>query len=275
VIEPNGLPRVARVVLGAAASCVLVAGCGSGGSGAAAPEPSGPPSVQPAVVSEHADQFDDSLAERPAGSQQEFAAATYILGHLQSAGYVPLLDPVPVEDTVRSTNVVAAPPRGKDVEVVVAVAYDTARAAAPTGAALGAWLEVARALYARAPDHSVEFVALGAEHSEIGDGELGSRRLVEFLRDDDLTPLIVSISPLDVDGETFTARGAEADALNALARDLGVDDAEPLSVGGAAVVFVKADLPNVTVSGSATGVGRVLLEYLSSAAAPGASPSGR
>jgi hypothetical protein len=123
--------------------------------------------VQADVVDDHAAQFDDSLDDRLAGSQQEFAAATYILGHLQTAGYVPLLDPVPVQDLVRSTNVVAEPPSGERPQVVVTVAYDTRPESRPAGAALGLWLELARSLYARDREHAVEFVALGAERTRL------------------------------------------------------------------------------------------------------------
>jgi hypothetical protein len=246
-------------------ACALLCGaCASGSSGAAAPEPSGPPALLPEVVTQHAAQFDDSLADRPAGSQREFAAATYILGHLQRAGYVPLLDPVPVEDLVRSTNVVAAPPRASEPSVVVTAAYDSARGGLPTGERLGVWLELARALYARAPDHAVEFVALGAESSDVGDGTLGSRRLIEFLLGDDLTPLVVSLENVGGSGESFSATGDGADELLGIARRLGVSSGEASPPGRAAAVFSRAGLSYVTVSGSPAGVGRVLLEYLES-----------
>jgi hypothetical protein len=250
--------------------CALSA-CTSGSSTSAPPEPQGPPAVQPKVIDEHAGQFDEPLADRPAGSQQEFAAATYILGHLQTAGYVPLLDPVPVEDTVRSTNVVAPPPLGDPPEVVVAVSYDTGPDAQETGAALALWLELARALYARDKGHAVEFVALGAENTRLNGGNLGSRRLVEFLRNDEPTPLVVLLDGVTAGEVMFGATGEDAPELFAAADRVGVAVGSPEPPGQSAAVLERAGIRHVSVVGNSEEVGRVLLEFLAGPGAP--SPS--
>jgi hypothetical protein len=218
--------------------------------------------VQESVVDEHAAQFDETIGDRPAGSQREFAASTYILGHLQQAGYVPLLDPVPVEDTVRSTNVVAPPPRGAEPRVVVTAAYDTAPGIDETGVTLGVWLELARALYARAPDHAVEFVALGAEHSQLYGGNLGSRRLIEFLRDDDLEPLVISIEALSEDGDAALVFGLDAERVLSFGQDLDVPVRRAERADDADELFVQAGVSHVAVSGGAHPVADLLLELL-------------
>ena len=164
----------------AAALIVVLAACGGDASRPSEVDPSGPPSVRRDVVQDHAAQFDNELSERLAGSQQEQAASQYVLGHLQQAGYFVQLDAVPVGDLVESTNLVALPPSGEDPETIVTVAYDSPGESTASGAAVGTFLELARALYAAAPDHRVEFVALGAETSA---EHLGSRRLAQQLRE--------------------------------------------------------------------------------------------
>jgi len=222
------------------------------------------------VIDEHAGQFDGALADRPAGSQREFAAATYILGHLQKAGYVPLLDPVPVEDTVRSTNVVAPPPFGETPGVVFAVSYDTGPDAQGRGAALGLWLELARALYARDEEHAVEFVALGAENTRSNGGNLGSRRLVEFLNDDDMDPLVVVLDGVTSGEKLFGASGDDAPELFAAADRAGVEVGSPEPLRPTDAVLERAGVRHVSVTGHVEDVGRVLLEFL---AGPAPSPS--
>ncbi|MEA2447131.1 MAG: hypothetical protein QOK47_768, partial [Actinomycetota bacterium] len=174
---------------------LLVAGSCAPGSDRPAPTPSeaGPPDIQFDVVARHAEQFNIDIGSRPAGSQEEFATATYITGHLQQAGYTARLDAVPVADTVKSTNVIALAPSGSP-EVVVAIPYDTEPGSgADYGTGLGLFLELARALHVRDPDHSVAFVALGAERTDVNGGSLGSRRLAQFLVDEELDPMVVSI----------------------------------------------------------------------------------
>jgi hypothetical protein len=167
--------------------------CGSSGDVRPLSSPTGPAEIEDAAVQLHAEQFDDDLPDRPAGSQQEFAAASYITAHLQSAGYLVKLDAVPVEDTVRSSNVVALPPDGDAPELVVAIGYDTTEDVRGFGRGIGVFLELARALRVAVPEHPVEFVALGAEHTNINGGQLGSRRLIRLLRDAEVDPEIVQI----------------------------------------------------------------------------------
>lgn len=172
--------------------------------------PVGPPEIQDDIVTRHATQFEDDVPQRPAGSQQEFAAATYITGHLQQAGYLVELDAVPVEDTVRSTNVVALPPSGEEPEIIVTVAYDTP-GSVREARTIGTFLELARALRVAVPEHSVEFVALGAELTNVNGGSLGSSRLVEVLKDRNLKPeiiVIVDVQDEDV-GRRFSAAGLD------------------------------------------------------------------
>src|SRR5688572_11035878 len=116
--------------------------------------PQGPPEIQFDLVRQHAEQFDVDMPDRPPGSQHETAAASYILGHLQLAGYAARLDRVPVADTLNSTNVFAYPPSGADPLFVVALPYDTPASTSNSGSTysaqigkqMGLFLELARAL---------------------------------------------------------------------------------------------------------------------------------
>lgn len=184
----------------------LLASCTDGGN-APGPgaSPSGPPTIQPDVIERHAQQFEEELPDRIAGSQQEFAAATYITAHLQQAGYVVEFDAVPVANTVRSTNVVGLPPSTKDPDYLVTVAYD----AAGRPDAIGTFLEVARALRAAVPAHSVEFVALGAESAQVDGGHLGTRRLIKLLQDRELRPKVFLLADSSEEGDPFEAAGME------------------------------------------------------------------
>lgn len=161
------------------------------------PTPEGPPAIQYDIVQKHATQFDVDFPDRLPGSQQELAAASYILGHLQLAGYSPRLDRVPVGDVVNSTNVVAMPPDGSKPEVLVTVVYDTDGSGSRNGDQIGLFLEVARALSVADANHHVGFVALGAESSE----GRGSRRLAQFLVDQELDPVIYSLGAAPPRGE--------------------------------------------------------------------------
>ena len=215
-------------------ACIVIAALGacSDSGEVPRPEPSGPPTPEASVVDDHAAQFADEVARRPAGSQQEQIAATYILGHLQQAGYPARLDAVPVGDLVRSTNVIAVPPQGAEPRYVIAVPYDTPPDEALDAHAIGVFLEVARALSVRNLDHAVEFVALGAEFSELGDRGRGSRALVERLKDDGVDPEILYLDP-----------GAPVKSSLEILEDAGLD---------------------VTlVSGSPEGVAERLMELLS------------
>jgi hypothetical protein len=108
---------------------------------------------------------------------------------------------VPVEDTLNSTNVVAMPPNGSDPEFLVAIAYDTPSTQShfQSGRELGLFLELARALTVAVPDHSVGFAALGAESAD----HRGTRRLAQFLLDEELDPSVLIIQ--------FASLGAPSD----------------------------------------------------------------
>ena len=221
--------------------------------------PTGPPSVQPNVVTRHAEQFDEDLEVREPGSQQELAAASYILGHLQQAGYAPLLDAVPVKDLVKSTNVVASPPNGEDPSVVVAVPYDSGGILEGRGAVVGTFLELARALNRADPGHRVGFVAMGAQSFKAR----GAVRLVSFLRDRDARPLIVTLEGPGV-GLRFEASGDRAGEVMRVAGSRAAED--PTEVRGVPLdldeVFEDAGLENMSILGDPDVVGEVLLEWL-------------
>ncbi len=202
------------------------------------------------VVTRHAAQFDlGELESRPAGSQQESSAATYILGHLQRAGYGARLEAVPVENLVNSTDVLAVPPSGGAPATVVTVAYDTAAGSRGFGADIGLFLELARALKVAEPRHDVLFAALGAENTLLGGGSLGSRRLVGLLGEEGADPLILTIEnvgpgPVCIDGPNPIA---------------GTPGCSEPPAGGP---YAEADLKFLFASGRAEPLGRALLDLL-------------
>lgn len=242
----------------AVALIIVLAACGGDTSRPSEVEPSGPPSVRPDVVQDHAAQFDDELSDRQAGSQQEQAASQYVLGHLQQAGYFVQLDAVPVGDLVESTNLVALPPSGKDPETIITVAYDSPGESAASGAAVGTFLELARALYAADPDHRVEFVALGAETSA---EHLGSRRLAQQLRESGSTVSVVTIAP---GGESLGVVGALAAGIERAAEQEGIEIGEPPRPEdyGGVDVFAEAGFDSAVVSGPPDDLGSVLIAWL-------------
>ncbi|MBA2365612.1 MAG: hypothetical protein ACR2I4_09760 [Actinomycetota bacterium] len=219
----------------------------------------GPPRVREEVVARHARQFNEDDPDRRAGSQGEQIAAAYLVAHLQTAGYGTFLDPVPVSNLVRSTNVVATPPSGRRPLVAVTVPYDTPPVeAGPTrgGAeALGLFLELARALSIARPQHRISFVALGAERAEVSGGRLGSRRLVIYLRERSLSPLMVVLEDIDVGETSVQATGDKAEEV--------VGGTAPgRAEGPVAEVLEAAGLDVLTVSGGARETGDALLGYL-------------
>ena len=245
------------------ASLAVITACSTLPEGQRSTRPAaGPPEVELETVERHARQFDEEEPERPAGSQEEFAASAYIVAHLTEAGYVSRLDAVPVQDLVRSTNVVALPPGGAEPGVVVVTGYDSAPASPPVGLALGTWLEVARALRAIEPDHSVQFVALGAEHAEVEGGNLGSRRLAQQLANEGRRPHVIVVDAIG--DRPFSATGAASADLaeEARARGGGGGDIAPGSRVGD--VFTAAGFDTTVVSGPPETVGPALLAYLAS-----------
>ena len=247
-------------------ACLAFAACSGGGETSDRPPPSGPAEVRPDVVARHGAQFDGELSERDAGSQSEFAAASYITGHLQQAGYTVKLDPVPVGDLVRSTNVVALPPGGEPVSAVVAIPYDNTPNVPEQGDDLGLFLELARALRVVEPDHHVQFVALGAEYSIRQGGHLGSRRLVNLLLEADEKP--PGVTPAIIEGGGFSSLGPQGDELNEVALGLDMEQARPLmdpvtpSLLEITKVFQAAGFSHAVASGGVEEVAEVLLVYL-------------
>jgi hypothetical protein len=241
----------------AIAGQLLLCACASERAPVPGVDPTGPGRVDLEVVEDHARQFRDELQDRVAGSQQEQAASVYILGHLQQAGYVVLLDAVPVEDLVRSTNVVAQPPGGGDPATVVVVSYD-APARAGEERAVGLFLELARALRARVSEHAVQFVALGAEHASVGGGRLGSRRLAQQLLDEDADPFIVRIESVSRVGPVVVGGQGTARIAAVLGAGPDADSAE------GDPIFERASFDHAVVSGPADELGRSLLDFLTS-----------
>lgn len=222
--------------------------------------PSGPPAIEGDALVSHSEQFADELPNRAAGSQQEFAAATYITAHLQQAGYVVEFDSIPIENTVRSTNVVALPPSTEDPTYLVAVAYD-GTGGAP---AVGVFLELARALRAAVPDHSVEFAALGADETDLPGRPLGSRRMIKLLVDRELAPKVLFLANAAPPQE-FKAYGDDAEALHRLAYKDGTALTQELMTDPGSDAFAAAGLDTTLVAGEPSRVGPVLLRFLASA----------
>jgi hypothetical protein len=252
--------RYAAVVV-----ALLAVGCSTLPEGQRSSAPAaGPPEIEPATIERHAAQFDEEEPLREAGSQQELAASAYVVAHMTDAGYVFRLDAVPVRDLVRSTNVVALPPSGEEPDAIVVTGYDSTDDSPPNGQAIGVWLEVARALRAADPGHSVEFVALGAEQAEAGDGRLGSRRLAQQLTDDGASPAIVVIEAVDDGAGEVEVGGDGQTAIEAAAEELGLTARSRPVTGGSGAVFSAAGFETTVVGGGAEAVAQVLLAYLGS-----------
>ena len=239
------------------AALLALSGCSGPTSQPSQVDPTGPPTIRPEVVADHADQFDKELSDRRAGSQEEQAASQYVLGHLQQAGYFVRLDAVPVGDLVESTNLDALPPNGEAPTAIVTVGYDAATNEAPLGSTVGTFLELARALYAAEPEHRVEFVALGAETTA---DHLGSRRLAQQLRDEGSSVDVVSIVP---GGPEVGATGDLAAGFLDAARAEGIPVGDPPEIEGYGVdVFDRAGFNSMVVCGAPEDLGAVLISWL-------------
>lgn len=235
----------------------MVAACGGEQVPFETPDVPGPPEVEIEVALQHADGFRTDVPERPAGSGEEQAAAAYILGTLQQNGYFARLDAVPVEDLVRSTNVVAQPAGGAEARALVVVPYGTGPGAPDGDVALGLFLELARALNVTAPGHKVQFVALGAEFTDTQGGSLGSRRLAQILLDEGEEPFVVELGAITQEGE-MEASGDRAEDLLALGEGSGEGAAPLRSVD----VFGEAGFERLSVGGGIEDVADALLEFL-------------
>lgn len=244
----------------------LCAACSTLPEGQKSTEPAtGPPEVRLDTVAEHARQFDEEEPDRPAGSQDELAASVYVVAHLTDAGYVSRLDAVPVQDLVRSTNVLALAPSGEEPAALVVVSYDTGEGSDTGGYSIGTWLEVARALRAIEPEHDVQFVALGAEHATVEGGQLGSRRLAQQLEDEGKSPPVVVLQDVLAGDAPVAAEGAAAESIAEAARETGARVASGGSLGpGPGDVFTAAGFETTVVGGGAGSAGAALLEYLAS-----------
>jgi len=227
--------------------------------------PSGPPTAEAEIALRHARELDEEVGARPAGSQEEQAASVYITAHLQRAGYVVFLDAVPVGNLVRSTNVVARPPSSDSAPIAVVAAYDTPANDARGGAAVGLLLELARALRVAAPDHGVQFVALGAEHAEVEGGLLGSRRLAQDLNDE---ATVIVIGDVRSDTGCFGVRGSAQSELRAFIPDAHRSCSEDLDPPPevsprTTEVFEAAGFDAVEVFGDLHEASSVLMRFLS------------
>lgn len=252
-------------------TCLLVVAlacgaCVGGGSGVPVVQPSGAPTVDSAAIAEHATQFDEKLPERLPGSQQEFAAAAYILAHFQRAGYVARLDSVPYKNDVNSTNVVALPPSGGTPSAAVVAPYGTGPGHPSNGAAVGLLLELARALNVAFPHHSVEFVALGAEYTSLHEGALGSRRLAKVLLEAHEHPLVIVLDTVPGAGELQARPNGSAITLWRVLMHIanGKTRPEPSGPTPSPDVFAQAGLPRIVVSGDPDRVAEPLLKFLES-----------
>jgi hypothetical protein len=251
------------------AMVALCTACTVGESPPPHSEPAGPPFLRPDVIKRHAREFDTDLSGRRAGTQAEQAASAYILGHLQQAGYLVLLDSVPLADLVRSTNVIAEPPRGGSPSIVVAVPYDEPpdpNTARREGTALGVMLELARAVRAAAPQHSVEFVALGAEYADVGGGRLGSRRLAQTLLDDGAQPLVLTFDIEATSPSPFLAGDVPPALESAATESLGDSVRTETAIEGSGSVFARAGFRVVVMGGRVVEWEDPLLAFLASEA---------
>lgn len=235
----------------------MLSGCSAVERAPEAPPVEGPARFDADAAFNQAAQFEEEIPARPAGSAEEQGAAAYILGTLQRSGYIGRLDGVPVADTARSTNVIARPFSDASSAMVVAP-YGTGPGAPDSSLALGTFLELARALTAIEPGHKVAFAALGAEFTGVEGGHLGSRRLAQFLIDEEQSPLIIQFGSI-AEGEPLAVAG---DANDVLLGSLGSDGAGRAELPQPDV-FKEAGFSRIVVSGAPQDVGELLVGFLS------------
>jgi hypothetical protein len=237
-----------------------MAACGNRAADGVLPR-TGPPRVQSATAIQRAQWFDSHDPDRPAGSQGELVASSYLLARLEQAGYVVSLDPVPVGNLLHSTNVIALAPSGAATTVVI-VDYDTSASARSDGPALGTFLEMARALRVLQAHHSVEFAALGAQHTDVNGGQVGARSLIELLKQARPQPSIIRIGNIRQGASGLTVTGPRAASITAAAAKQGVAARRSGSVPDD--VFTSAGFAETVVDGNLSA-GPVLLAYLRAA----------
>lgn len=164
-----------------------------------------------------------------------------------------MLDAVPVRDQVQSSNVVAFPPDGDEPQVVVTVPYDTPEEGAPNGAEIGLFLELARALYAAAPEHAVGFAAVGAEGAE----GRGSAALAGLFEEQGIEPGVISIRPSARAGESLSVTGSCMDPDSQL---VAFEECSHPTRSGSP--FAARGLQFTAVGGDVDVLGRALFDFL-------------
>jgi hypothetical protein len=251
-----------RTVLAGVLLAASLAACSPRSTATGPPPRIGPPIIQPAVVQQRARWFDRNDPVRVAGSQEELVASSYLLARLEQAGYLVNLDPVPVGNLLHSTNVIALPPSGS-VGIVVIADYDTSSSFPSDGAALGTFLEVARALRVVHPHHSVEFAALGAQHISINGGQVGARSLIEQLKGQKPKPHIVRIGEVSGGAGQVSVAGQAAAAFRSSTKRAHI----AVGAGGSPPddVFTRAGFSETVLRGGQS-VGPALLAYLTGVA---------
>lgn len=255
---PRDPVRKRAIGLGLALAALLLAGCATRSVTSRRPATTGPPRVQPLVVARQARWFDATDPGRAAGSQGELVAGSYLLARLEQAGYLVKLDPVPVGNLLHSTNVIALAPSGTPSTVVI-VDYDTSGSFSGDGAAIGTFLEVARALRVAEPRHSVEFAALGAEHVDVNGGQVGARSLIELLKQQPGEPQIIRLAHISDTASGISVIGRGAPAFRRAAAADGVHVAASAALTDD--VFTSAGFGETVVEGGPS-LGPVLLSYL-------------
>lgn len=210
----------------------------------------GPPTPRADAIRGHAGQFDSEVPNRAAGSQQEQAVATYLLGLFQRNGYVVRLESVPVGDLVSSTDLIATPPGVDDPSPLVVVPYGAPEDGPGTGSALGVALEVSRALNVADLTHTIGFAAVGAEFTK-DEGPLGSRRLARLLEEQGSDPVMVVLASI-ADGVELAVEGPEAAAIFGVGGEVDTEFD----------VFAEAGFTRYLIQGPPEEVASLLMEGL-------------
>ncbi|TVS10127.1 MAG: aminopeptidase [Wenzhouxiangella sp.] len=187
---------------------------------------------------------------RMAGTDQERAAADHLAGRLSDFGYQPELVPFPArysfhpmgagharERAGTSHNVIAERPGRSDRVIIVGAHYDTAvarslaQAEAGIGgpelqgvddnaSGVGVILELAARLAEEKPEHTIRFIAFGAEET----GLLGARHAVSLMsaQERERVLLMINIDSILTGDRLYVHAGPAtyaADAGNGRARD--------------------------------------------------------
>lgn len=198
---------------------------------------------------------------RMAGSERERAAAEYLAGRLADFGYEPALQPFPVtysfhplgggdarEREAVSHNVVAEVAGRSECLIIVGAHYDTAVArnqgqvevgiggpglegVDDNASGTGVLLELAARLAGSSPEHTIRFIAFGAEEV----GLLGARHAVAEMDEQERERLVLMInidSIITGDRLYFHAGPStiDTDPIAALARDQALRIAAELGV---------------------------------------------